>query len=97
MSACAVQTFSNITQDTMNCLEEAARAQGYPVTGNSGSITDEGFTIAWNYNPSNETLQIQCTDSPWIVPCSTINGRIHALVEQYISQCSPGHTITALI
>lgn len=97
MSACALQIFSNVTQNTLNCLEAAARSQGYDISGNSGSYTQDGFTIAWNYNSSNETLQIQCTDSPWYVPCSVINGRIHDIAEQYLSQCSPGHTILALI
>lgn len=97
MSACALQTFSNITQNLLDCLEAAARSQGYNISGKSGSYTQDGFTVTWNYNPSNETLQIQCIDSPWYVPCSVINGRIHDLAEQYISQCSPGYTVTALI
>ncbi len=52
----------------------------------SGQRDSVGFTIAWNYNPSGQTVSLQCTDSPFIVPCSLINNFIDSTVQKCLSQ-----------
>jgi hypothetical protein len=53
-------------------------------------MTERGFTLKWSYDPSAQTLQIQCTKKPFLVPCGTVNGRI----EDAAAKC--GITATAV-
>jgi len=86
MSACAMLTYNNVTSNAWNCGVAKARSYGVTISGNSGSASSSGFTVAWNYNPDNQTLSLQCTDSPWYVPCSIINSQINTAVEQCLDQ-----------
>ena len=82
MAACATQTFNGITQARFNCLVLKAKATtGIEITGNSGSASKNGITIRWQFDPVGKTLELQCTDSPVLVPCGVINGKIHDLVD----------------
>jgi hypothetical protein len=47
--------------------------------------SQSGFTVTWNYDPVAGVLEIQCVSAPFLVPCSTINGRIHEMVESVIA------------
>lgn len=82
MSACATQTFDHVTPAAWNCLVQKAASYGIAISSApSGQATKDGFTVSWNYNSTAQTLSIQCVDSPWWAPCSTINGKIHDLVD----------------
>lgn len=82
MSACAVQTFPNVSPSKWACLKAKISANGYPVTADQGSTTANGFTIAWNYDSATQELSIQCTDSPWYAACGLVNAKIHDLFDQ---------------
>ncbi len=86
MSACAMLSYNNVTQAAWQCGIEKAASFGVEITSNTGTATKSGFTIAWNYNPDAQTLTLQCTDSPFFVPCSAINSQINNAVEQCLSQ-----------
>lgn len=86
MSACAMLSYNNVTQAAWNCGIQTAAQYGVTITTPSGSATVNGFTIAWNYNAAQQTLTLQCTDSPFWAPCSTINSHINDAVEQCLSQ-----------
>ncbi|GAK69037.1 hypothetical protein [Agrobacterium rubi] len=88
MSACAMLTFNNVTPAIWQCGVESASKLGVTITGNSGSASKSGFTVSWNYDPQAQTCQIQCTDSPWVVPCSIINSTITNTVEACYTQNS---------
>jgi hypothetical protein len=80
MSACAKQTFNNVSPAAWQCVKQAAAEYG--VNGaDSGQQTVSGFTVAWNYSAATQTLEIQCLDSPFFVSCSTINAHIHDAVD----------------
>lgn len=81
MSSCATQSFSNITLDRFNCLVTKAKAAGINISGYSGSVSQDGITIAWTFEPTANTLSIQCTSAPFFVPCGTVNSKIHDLVD----------------
>jgi hypothetical protein len=81
MSACATQVFNNVNASVWNCLVQKAAGYGITISGDSGEASKDGFTVRWDYDPNSGTLQLQCTDSPWWAPCSTINGKIHDLVD----------------
>jgi hypothetical protein len=87
MSACASQTFSNITQSQFEAItRKASTLAGAPINGPSGSCSSAGFTVVWDYDPAAQTLVIQCTDSPFLVTCGSINQRIHDLVDSAAAQ-----------
>ena len=81
MSGCPAQTFTGVTQDQFNSLLEKAAAAGIAISGNSGSASQQGITISWNFDLAAQTLTLECTGKPFIVPCGTINSKIHDLVE----------------
>jgi hypothetical protein len=81
MGQCAAQVFSNVSAAQFQCLVAKAAAQNIIISGNSGSASKDGITIAWNYDPGTQTLTLQCTDSPFYLPCGTINSTIHDLVD----------------
>jgi len=81
MGACATQTFSPVSSTAWSCLKGQAAAQGFPINSDSGSQSDRGFTIEWSYDASAQTLSVTCTDSPFWAPCSTINGKIHEIID----------------
>ena len=79
--ACETQTFTGITQARFNCLvQKAAQTSGIAISGNTGSADKDGITIRWQFDPVAQTLELQCTESPFFVPCGTINAQIHNLV-----------------
>lgn len=82
MSACAMLSYNNVSAAAFDCCKATAAKYGVTISGNSGSASSHGFTVAWNYNPGAQTLTIQCTDSPFWAPCSTINGKINDAVEE---------------
>ena len=85
MSACAMQTFNNLTRAAWTCVQAAAAQYG--VAGSdSGQASSNGFSISWSYDENTGTLHIQCTDSPWFVSCSTINSHVHDTVQQCLDQ-----------
>ena len=87
MSACAMQTFNNLTQAAWQSAKEAVAAKfGVQITTDSGNISSQGFTVHWDYDAPTGTLSIQCTDSPFFIPCSAINSEIHDMVETTLNQ-----------
>jgi hypothetical protein len=81
MAGCASQTFSGITQARFDCLVQKAQASDLAISGNVGVTSKDGITISWNFDPVSQTLELQCTDAPFLLPCETINGRINELVD----------------
>ncbi|UAL11637.1 hypothetical protein [Caulobacter segnis] len=82
MSACAQLNYNNVTPAVWACVSQLAINNGGPNPfPNSGSFTKSGFTFVWSYNPSTELASVQCTDSPWIVPCSAINSTLQSNID----------------
>ena len=55
---------------------------GIRIESDSGEASKKGFTLKWTYNPSEQTLQIQCSDKPFLVPCGVVNDRIKGMAEK---------------
>lgn len=81
MSACATQTFSNVTPQVWACVVQQAARIGVTITGPQGQATKDGFTLVWNYDSGTQTASFQCTARPGWASCSMINGRIHDIVD----------------
>ncbi len=83
MSACAMLSYNNITRPTWDAIKHAAAAYG--LNGNdTGNASVDGFTVSWLYNETTKVLHIQCTASPFYIPCSAINARINDEIEACI-------------
>lgn len=80
MSACSPERFTGVTEEVFKCACQTVKEKyGITITGNSGKASKHGFTVTWDYEPEIQTAAIQCTDSPWYVPCSVINNRIKSV------------------
>jgi hypothetical protein len=87
MGACAKLSYNGVTQDIWEKMKAKVHAElGITIDSDSGKQTEKGFTIAWNYNPTNHNLSLQCVDSPWYAPCSVINSKINELVEPMLKE-----------
>ena len=75
-----IQTFSGITQRHFACLLQTAQSSGINISGNSGTASGSGITIAWHYDPAAERLTVQCTDKPVFVGYGVILSQIRDLV-----------------
>jgi hypothetical protein len=80
MAGCDVQTFSGITPEHFACLLQKAQSSGINISGNSGTASQDGITIAWNYDPASQVLTIQCTEKPVFLLCGVITSQITDLV-----------------
>jgi hypothetical protein len=81
MSGCPAQTFSGITPEQFACIaQKAEAATGVVISGNSGSASQSGITIAWNYNPASQALTIQCTEKPFFPTCGMITSQVESIV-----------------
>jgi hypothetical protein len=64
MGQCAAQT--NITPDRWLALQTKAAANQVIVNGDSGEITQQGFTFSWHYDVLSATLTIQGLNPPFV-------------------------------
>ena len=82
MGSCAKQTFSNVTAAQFTCICQQIESQfGIALPGDSGQITQSGFTVEWDYNRQTQEFDVQCLDSPIFVSCGRISQAIHTVVD----------------
>jgi hypothetical protein len=82
MSGCDAQTFSGITQEHFDRLAQKAQsALAITISGDAGSASRDGITIAWDYDRASQTLTIQCTEKPFFPTCGMIASQIQSLVD----------------
>jgi len=79
--SCVEQNFTGFTPERFDCLVQKAEAAGIDITGNSGTASRDGIEITWNFDPTAQTLIIQCIAAPPLVPCGMINTKIRSLVD----------------
>jgi len=81
MGSCAAQTFTNITVENWEAIKAKAEQNNINIEGDSGESTQQGFTFSWQFDASLATLTIQCLDHPFLIPCGTVNAKVHDLVD----------------
>lgn len=73
--------YQNITPQRLAAIEARAQQQlGISISGNAGTATKNGITIAWVYDPSGQTLTVGDTRRPWYVPESNVDEELTELV-----------------
>ena len=84
MNPLTPQTFENITPTQFDALAKKAQDEvGVVITGNSGQASAKGFSLKYDYNPSRETLVLQCMDAPW--PKSLFPDKITAAIAAMVN------------
>lgn len=73
--------YQNITPQLLAAIEARAQQQlGIAISGNEGTASKNGITIAWVYDPSGQTLTVGDTRRPWYVPESKVDEELTELV-----------------
>ena len=81
MSSCSQQAFSEVTAAQWECIKAAVQQKtGVVIPGDSGTVTQSGFSVTWTYNPQSLALTIQVTDKPFIISCSAVESTISDIV-----------------
>jgi hypothetical protein len=86
MTEPAAQVFSDIAPEQYAKLVEKARASGIDLGGNSGTASQYGVEVAWNYSPEAQQLTLQCLKTPFFVSAADVHAKLAALVEQSRTQ-----------
>jgi hypothetical protein len=86
--SCDQQTFSQVSQSAFDCLKQKALAIGITIDSDQGQSSKNGITVAWKFDPDTQTLELVCTEKPFIIPCGTINSKIREVVDQCLQQLS---------
>jgi hypothetical protein len=89
MSECQEQGFSGVTSEHIGMFLEKAKEFGIPGlenVGTTGQATHMGVTIKWAYDESANSLSVQCTESPFLLPCAMINNKIAEMVNAALSR-----------
>ena len=81
MAGCAAQRFEGIGVGTFACLQAKGAAEGLPIVGDEGQLTERGITMRWNFDAASEVLVIECLEKPFFVPCATIVRTVTELIE----------------
>jgi hypothetical protein len=81
--ACDPVTYSGVDASKWACAKDiASREYGIPIKSDHGQASDLGFTVKWLYEVGDQTLEIQCTEKPFIFDCDTVNNRIKAAADE---------------
>lgn len=75
-------TFNVISQAHFDRIRDEVRQEtGMEITGNKGSSSAHGFTVSWEYVPETQCLTVQCTEKPWVIPASVVQGKLNEIVQ----------------
>ena len=83
MAGCEGLTFHGVSRGAWSAIKHSAAAYGI-TGGDNGQASHQGYRFSWTYQESTKSLYIQCIDGPELVPCSEINARLRAEVQQHI-------------
>lgn len=78
------QVFSNITPEHYAALVQKASAAGISLAGNSGTASNFGVEVKWNYSPESRGLSFQVLSTPFFLNAESVNARIKAMVEETV-------------
>ncbi|HWB95996.1 MAG TPA: hypothetical protein VG672_04825 [Bryobacteraceae bacterium] len=72
--------FQNISRERFDALTQKLRQFGIDVQSDSGTVSRDGFKVAWMYNSMDETLAIHFAELPPYVPGQMITRKIQEIV-----------------
>lgn len=82
MAGCEAQIFDSVTPQQFACIAQKAQEEsGLALSGNGGTVSAQGISINWIYDPVSQALTIQCVEKPFLVLCAMIHSTIQNLVD----------------
>lgn len=93
MAGCGAQSFARFDAGCIAALRERARGEGADDASlageqTTGVVSRAGFEVRWSYALETQSLTVECTSSPFFVPCSVINGQIKSWIEGCYAKAS---------
>ena len=85
MAESAPQVFSGITPEQYASLLQKAQANGFDLSGNSGTASKFGVQVVWNYSPDEQQLTFQCLRTPFFMKPEDVNAKIEAMVKESLA------------
>jgi hypothetical protein len=86
MAPIPAQTFSGITPAQFSVLQQKAAANGIDLNSYSGTTSNFGVEVAWNYSPETGELSMQCMTAPFFMSPDAVNAKIKTLVEETLAK-----------
>jgi hypothetical protein len=75
--ACEPLRYSGVDPSKWACAKDTvSREYGIRIESDGGEASKRGFTLRWTYEAGQQTLEIQCSRKPFLVPCGVVNNRI---------------------
>jgi hypothetical protein len=80
---CEQRNYSDVDASQWACVRETVKREyGIDIQSDASEATEKGFKLRWRYEPGPQSLEVQCLDKPFIVPCGVVNGRITKAIAQ---------------
>jgi hypothetical protein len=77
----APRTYTGITPGRFAAIiTEADQKTGLQLNGPSGTASEHGVTLQWQYDAATEILVLHCLAKPWIVSEACVDEKLDALV-----------------
>ncbi len=83
---CDPVIFPNIRPALWASIETQVRAAGIDVEHDQGVAHVGPTDIQWDYEPSTQSLTVQCLHKPWIASCGMVNQKITDLFQKALFQ-----------
>jgi hypothetical protein len=81
--ACDPLTYSGVDASKWACAKDVvSREYGIRIESDRGEASRRGFTLKWAYDGGDQTLLIQCSEKPFLVPCGAVDNRINDAAEK---------------
>jgi hypothetical protein len=72
--------FPGISAEQYATLVQKANAAGFGLAGNSGTASQYGVEVRWDYSPEACELTIECLSTPFFISADTVYAKIKAIV-----------------
>ena len=80
-AACPTMTFEGITRREWECLREEARRRGIPFpAGDDGSVSVQGASAEYRWDPDTGRLTVTFTQKPEWIDCLSIERQFREAV-----------------
>ncbi len=86
MESSIPQIFSPVTPEQFAKLIAKAQAAGIFLSGNSGTASELGVEVAWNYSPDQQKLTLQCLKTPFFVSAEEVDAKLKSLVKDSLAE-----------
>jgi len=76
--------FPGISTAQYATLIKKANAAGFGLSGNSGTASQYGVEVRWDYSPEAGELTIECLSTPFFISTDTVYAKIKAIVQESV-------------